>query len=1013
MKRLAIIFLVLSSILSWSQINNSNDYVVNTFTSTNGYKLSNPLNAAYDKLGYLWILGNNANQNNFQIENKKLLLQRFDGVNFYDVFLPSLLNNVSLANFVEYDEYFLLILLLNNGDSLFYKINLYTLKVEPFKEFEILKKEGINFKAGPFIINNQKIFLFQKGNVYQLYKSINDTLIFTDSVKVKKPLALHRSTVFRTKAKQVYIFLGYHEIYLLSDNGKFLRSFSLKDASRLGLEKIPKEIYFSFDNQGYTYYRDLEGNLFFKVNNENLIPEKLDVPFPFKGKQVGKFHNTKNQLAGIIKTQFNYQLHVYDVIDDKDPLRFKASYPVNSFISTTENVDKYITVFNDNNVKTFWYNSKLIDSYVLGKSIRFTKELNNNEFLITSDEEGVFRVNTKTKKEEKLHLEYQEKELQLLYPRNIFSSKNNIYFTDRDKIIKTDKKFKVLNVFHHQFKEQAIKIGDTIFRGGLQTDGILKFNLKNQKFDLLKTPYKFSIREFAEKNNCLFAVTKNKGILKYEKGNLKFYLPDNEKPQNLLSIANDKTFGLLVSTKQGKVYTFNALSNTFSLIYRDSFQASIVGMVSDSKGVLWLNTYAGIVSFHKKYKEVHRYTKEDGVFELEGNRYSTTKDSHGNIIMGSYRGLSIFNPNELNKKLTNTKLQLTALSFFDENKQQWNVNTAPDFLRSVKKIELPYHNQRFNVKIAMLNQVNFSDYKLRYRLVKKDKEKEIPWNTTKFGNELIFTNLAPTNYRLEVDLLNSVEEKLGDTLFLDVTSNPIFYQTWWFYLIAFIVVSTILLYFLKQYKDKRDLYTIGKIALNEARIKETMMLEMHHRIKNNLQVVSGLLGLQAFQTNNGELREKLKESQYRIESIARIHNILYSGDDQEFVLVSKYFEKIINLNNLLFKEKVQFVTRISDVKLNMDNVVPLALILNELINNSYKHAFKNVSFPEIEIEFKKTPKEFTLIYKDNGIFNGFSSNTKSLGIKIIKMMSTQLKGKTSMHSNKGFEFELIFLKHIE
>jgi len=1008
MKKLLAIFFVLYSILSWTQNKVEDDFTIQRYTSTDGYKLSNPINGVYDKLGYLWILGNSTNENKFQIEDQKYLLQRFDGVNFYDVFLPFTVKGVANANFVEYDNFFLLILLLQNGDALFFKIDLYSLQVEPHQEYEKLKTNDVEFKSGPYIINDQKIFLFQKQNHYQLYKLVDDRLLLTDSLEVKQPLRHPKSTMLNTKAQHVYLFFASKETYLVNDQGKFVKSFSLNDAKKLGLKEIPKEIYFRFVSGEYTYYTNLQEDLFFKVNNETLIPEKIPGTYPFVNKKVASYHVGENQYSGIFKTQFGYQLEVYDITQEDQPLKFNSTYSVKDFKATTKVLGKYMTIFNDNQIDNIWFSKKAIKTYVKGKSIRFVRQIKDQEYLISTDENGIFKVNTLTKTEEEIHFYYKGKELQILYPRSIIFINDHYYITDRDAIIKTDNNFKVVNKFNHHFKAQAIKIGDTIFRGGLESRGILKFDLKTQRFSQLQSSYEFSIREFASTHNILFALTEKKGVLKSDNGTVKLYVPENEKPQNLLSITYDKSFGLLIGTKQGKVYVFNEVANTFSLLYEDNLSASVVGMVSDSSKTLWLNTYAGIVSFNPNTKEFHRFTKEDGIFELEGNRHSTTVDSYGNIIMGSYRGVSIFNPDELKKTTLNTTLHFTSLSFFDHDTEEWKEHIAPGFLAAVKKIELPYHNQRFNAKIALLNQEDVRNYKLRYRLVNKKKEIVNPWNTTQFGNELIFTNLAPNDYRLEVDLLDSVDKRIGDTLFLEVTSNPIFYQTWWFYLVSFIIASSILLYFVKQYKDKQNLYAANKIALNEARIKETMMLEIHHRIKNNLQIVSGLLGLQAYQTDNEELKEKLKESQQRIETIAGIHNILYSGDNQKAISLQSYFDKIINFNKTLFNENIQFITDIADITLNMDKAIPLALILNELISNSNKHAFKNSKSPEININFKKSSKDWEFVYRDNGSFQEFSSNTQSIGMKIIQMMSKQLKGNTEIRSDNGFEFVLMF-----
>ena len=189
-----------------------------------------------------------------------------------------------------------------------------------------------------------------------------------------------------------------------------------------------------------------------------------------------------------------------------------------------------------------------------------------------------------------------------------------------------------------------------------------------------------------------------------------------------------------------------------------------------------------------------------------------------------------------------------------------------------------------------------------------------------------------------------------------------------------------------------------------------MMLEIHHRIKNNLQVVSGLLSLQANNSDNVELKTKLQDSQSRIESIAGIHNILYSSDNQESVSVKKHFNKIINYNKTLFPVPVTYKFNIDGTNLYMDKAIPLALILNELINNSYKHAFQNQQQPQINVGFIEEVNSFKFSYSDNGIFKEKRGNKISMGMKIVHMMVTQLKGTYQIQKDKNFAFELVFLK---
>jgi two-component sensor histidine kinase len=187
-----------------------------------------------------------------------------------------------------------------------------------------------------------------------------------------------------------------------------------------------------------------------------------------------------------------------------------------------------------------------------------------------------------------------------------------------------------------------------------------------------------------------------------------------------------------------------------------------------------------------------------------------------------------------------------------------------------------------------------------------------------------------------------------------------------------------------------------------------MMLEIHHRIKNNLQVVSGLLSLQAYNSSNQELKSKLQDSQGRIESIAGIHNILYKSDSREEILVEEYFQDIISYNQTLFSLPIAFALTAEKIILPMDKAIPLALTLNELINNSYKHAFEKEDNAQINISLKKNKKEYKFYYSDNGAFKQNEEDGVSMGMKIIEMMISQLKGELTIIKENNFQLIVRF-----
>ncbi|NEP11047.1 MAG: PAS domain S-box protein, partial [Symploca sp. SIO2C1] len=204
-----------------------------------------------------------------------------------------------------------------------------------------------------------------------------------------------------------------------------------------------------------------------------------------------------------------------------------------------------------------------------------------------------------------------------------------------------------------------------------------------------------------------------------------------------------------------------------------------------------------------------------------------------------------------------------------------------------------------------------------------------------------------------------------------------------------------------------------KASLKE---KEILLKEIHHRVKNNLLVVCSLLELQTDSTEDMEVIKVLEESQYRIHSMALIHEKLYRSDNLDQVNFGEYLESL--LDNLLSsygydEERIKFELNIDPVLLNIETANPCGLIVNELITNTFKHAFpKSRTNNKLWLGLHQLPdNQITLIVKDNGI--GFPGdidfrNTESLGLQLVCTLTEQLEGTIELEHCDGTSFQLKF-----
>ncbi len=179
--------------------------------------------------------------------------------------------------------------------------------------------------------------------------------------------------------------------------------------------------------------------------------------------------------------------------------------------------------------------------------------------------------------------------------------------------------------------------------------------------------------------------------------------------------------------------------------------------------------------------------------------------------------------------------------------------------------------------------------------------------------------------------------------------------------------------------------------------KEILLKEIHHRVKNNLQVVSSLLSLQQRQTKDSVTQQALQEGRDRVKAMALIHQNLYQDNNLVGVSIKPYIETLVN--NLVYNYKVEdkeivVKTAIDDIKLDVDTIIPFGLIINELISNALKYAFEGKDSGEISISLKLKEKVLNLTVSDNGIGlpEDFSiENASSLGYRLIKSFSQKLK----------------------
>ena len=455
----------------------------------------------------------------------------------------------------------------------------------------------------------------------------------------------------------------------------------------------------------------------------------------------------------------------------------------------------------------------------------------------------------------------------------------------------------------------------------------------------------------------------------------------------------------------------------FSLI--DGFPSSILYRIEqDDDGYLWIGTYNGLVRFDTYQNTCLVFTSKDGLSANEFNRVSSFKAKNGDLYFGSMNGVNAFTPKAINKEIASLIIpfRLISLSKFWAGGNRLK-DCLPEF-KQQQKIVMEAGDKFLSVDFALL------DYQQRihpyaYRIEGFDSA----WTYLEEGS-LRISGLPAGEYTLRIKATLENGQWNKNEITIPISVLKAIYLRWWF--LAGCIILTMCLFFLFYYYRTRKLAS-DKIFLENAVLnrtkdlqkalgdKDLLLAEIHHRVKNNLQVISGLLQLQGATVDNDFIKNAIHEGQSRVNSIALIHENLYQHESLERICFNIFIKDMVSKVAELFANGNQFIRfdlGEEEVLLDIDTAVPLGLIVNELVTNAYKYLPRNNSQNIVCISLTILQDGYyRLLYKDNGpgIKGGTDFNTaNSLGLKLIKGLSAQLHGTANYRYDVGAEITIVF-----
>ncbi|HEX6981253.1 MAG TPA: two-component regulator propeller domain-containing protein [Balneolaceae bacterium] len=451
----------------------------------------------------------------------------------------------------------------------------------------------------------------------------------------------------------------------------------------------------------------------------------------------------------------------------------------------------------------------------------------------------------------------------------------------------------------------------------------------------------------------------------------------------------------------------------------------------DNAGHLWHGTNGGIHRLDVpgywesgKMSLVHYRLSNAGI-GIETNHKAVTPVSENEVLFGTMNGVLKINPSRLNPDSTVSPVYITKIERNARSLRELpNVDSmAYKFGRMLfSDLNFPYGQHSYTFHFTALEYENPESVQYRYRLIGFDDE----WSAPTSATSATFTNLDAGKYTFEIQAKSRQKYWPLKTATVSFSVDDPYWQTYWFYTIVTLAFGGLVYGYIQmrvQVLEKERLKELVDeqtkdltLALEE---KEVLIKEIHHRVKNNLAVISGLLELQVGYSDDDFAAKILRESQRRVQSISMIHEKLYQNERLSEINFADYIDELIEIiadSHSHPDKKIEVKTIIDDVKLGVNQGIPCGLILNELLSNAFEHAFKDQKEGRITIKFKEDSGKLEFSVADDGIglpsdFESTKAEAKSLGIILVETLTQQLEGKLTIKKlEKGTCFTVEFLK---
>ena len=442
----------------------------------------------------------------------------------------------------------------------------------------------------------------------------------------------------------------------------------------------------------------------------------------------------------------------------------------------------------------------------------------------------------------------------------------------------------------------------------------------------------------------------------------------------------------------------------------------VYGILEDAKGYLWLSTANGLCRFDPETETSVNYGTEHGLSELEFNRNSFHKGASGTFYFGTVNGYYSFNPSDFweDEIENDIPLQVIALSQ-DVSAENKVVNMYRSFLENPSVLLAPF-DRFFTVEFKLLEQ---KDRKAlyAYRIDGVDDD----WNYIR-QNSIRISGLNGGKFTLRVMGQLANGSWSSNILSIPITViEPVYKRPWFITLMLMLLVVLIMAFLrsrtavLRSQKAKLENEVSERTAELDVSLKqkEVLLKEIHHRVKNNLQIISSFIELETLGVKDEKTKQILKQGRNRVKAMALIHKNLYQKDDLGNIDMQTYTEELLGAIMSGFgadARKVNLSISMNKIMLDIDTAIPLGLCLTELVTNAFKYAFADTDKGEIRIALSGVDAGYLLVLKDNGpgFPEGFKKRSGSLGLNLVNMLTEQMDGNVDFSNENGARIDINF-----